>query len=228
MKLKPFFAELFATYCFMVIVVGTLLSAQMPGSALGSLGVALAHGFGIAALVAATLHISGGHLNPAITIAVWLGNRITLTQAVFHIVGQVVGAYLAVLTWEWGVAVARMEDISYAVPRLGPAIGPWPGLVFEVILTFVLGLVVFGTILDRRAAKMSGLYVGLVIAVAMLTIGPMTGASLNPARYLGPALVSGNLSELTVYLGGPVIGAAAAALVYTYGFGKPDPEASAE
>ncbi len=226
MKLKAFFAEFIGTFCFVFIGVASVIATSRSGSSLGELGPALAHGLALALMVSATAHISGGQINPAITLAVWLGNKISLMQAVVNIVGQIAGAYLAVRALEWGFTADRMEDIFFGMPAMGNGVGKYPALMLEGVMTFVLALVVFGTMVDGRSPKINGLYVGLTVTAAAVTIGPYTGACLNPARYLGPAFANhGNLTESMIYLGGPILGAAVAALVYTYGIGKPDPEA---
>jgi len=227
MKFKSFCAELIATYCFVFLGVASVVAASLPGSTLGQLGPALAHGLALGLMVSVTAHISGGQVNPAITLAVWLGNKISLTQAIANIVGQVIGGFLAVRTLALVLTEARLEDVAYGVPTLGPAVGKYPGMAIEAIATFAFALVVFGTMVDARSPKINGLYVGLAITAAAVAIGPFTGACLNPARYLGSALASNNLSEILIYTAGPILGAAAAALVYTYGIGKPDPEPSA-
>jgi aquaporin TIP len=220
MKLKPFVAEFVATFCFVFIGVGAVAAATLPGSTVGALGVALAHGLAIAVLASATMHISGGQLNPAVTLGVWLGNQITFLQAVANIVAQVFAGFLAIHALSWSFGKDLIESANWGRPELGWQTGQWQGMFLEGLLVFVLVLVVFGTMVERRAHRVGALYVGLVVLLAPFVIGPATGACLNPARYLGPAILGGITDDWMVYVAGPILGGAVAALLYTYGIGR--------
>lgn len=228
MKLKPAVAELLATFCFIFIGVGSVVAASMPGYNMGPLGPAFAHGLALAVLITATMHISGGQLNPAVTIGVWLGNKITLGQAVANIIGQLAGALMAVTVLAQCLGEDRLLSENWGLPVLGPGIGTYEGMAIEAIVTFVLVFAVFGTAVDRRAPKVGGLYIGLVVVIGAIAVAPFTGACFNPARYFGPALMSANWTEMIVYTAGPILGGAIAALVYTYGIGSEDRTTVAE
>jgi MIP family channel proteins len=220
MNLRAFFAELIGTFLFVLVGVLSAVASAQQGSTTGAIGVALAHGLALAVLVSATAHISGGQLNPAITLAVWLGNQIKLGQAVANIVAQCAGSFLAIHALIYGVGQARLEDAVYGLPMLGTGIDVSHGLFLEGIFTFILALVVFGPMVDRRSPKIIGLYVGLTVTASALSVGAFTGACLNPARYIGPALGGGGWNEMIVYTAGPILGACIGALVYTYGIGR--------
>lgn len=219
MNFKACLAECIATLMFVFIGVGSVVAASgIP--ALGGLGPALAHGLAIAVLAAATSSISGGQLNPAVTIGLWLGNQISLVQAVGNILSQVLGAIVGVFALVAGMGAEVVEAVGFGLPARGGPVEPFQAMFLEGMLTFVLVLVVFGTMVDRRAPKVNTIYVGLTITAAAVTIGPFTGACLNPARYLGPAIAGAGFADVLVYMAGPILGGAIAGLVYTYAIGK--------
>jgi MIP family channel proteins len=220
MKLKPFVAEFLATFLFVFIGVGSVAAAGVQGSTLGQIGPALAHGLALAVLISAIASISGGQVNPAVTLAVWLGNQITFLQAVLNIIGQVFGSFLAIHALLYCLGPDRLDAVMYGTPAPAAGIGQYQAMMIEGIATFILALVVFGTMVDRRSPKINGLYVGLSLTAAALAIGPFTGACLNPARYLGPAIQGAGYQDLMIYTAGPILGAAIAALIYTYGIGR--------
>lgn len=220
MKLKPFVAEFIGTFCFVFVGVASVVAAMTPGSTLGQLGPSLAHGLAIAVLASATMHISGGQLNPAVTLGVWLGNQITFLQAIVNIIAQVFGSFLAIHALLWCLGEDRMNIAIFGTPQVAPDLGQYQAMFLEALFTFILVLVVFGTAVEKRARKIGGLYIGLVIAMAGITIGSLTGACINPARYLGPALQGGGYNDWLIYIAGPVLGGAVAALIYTYGIGR--------
>ena len=220
MKLKPFVAEFIATFCFVFAGVASIAAAGAQGATIGPLGVALAHGFAIAVLASAIMHISGGQLNPAVTLGVWLGNQITFLQAILNIIAQIFASFLAIHALLWCLGKDVIEGIEYGTPKVATGIGQYQAMFLEGLFTFILVLVVFGTAVEKRATKVGGLYIGLTIALAGITIGSFTGACLNPARYLGPAIQGGGYGDWLIYIGGPILGGAIAALIYTYGIGK--------
>ncbi len=231
MKSKAFVAEFVGT--FALIFVGTLVSATTNDQ----VGIALAHGFIIAAMVTATAAASGGHLNPAVTFGLWIGRRITLKRLVGYwgaqLLGAFVGAYAAFtcLPYRMGYG-GRTLDASYGLPsvpgRLMPPDGGLPvqAILVETVFTFFLVYVVLGTAVDRKAPKVGGLYIGLAVALGVLAAGPLTGGSMNPARWFGPALLvklqgAPGFLNWPVYIIGPLLGATVAS--YAYGRIADDP-----
>lgn len=204
MNTKPFVAEFVGTYAFVFVGAG----AVAVGSG-GLIGAALAHGLILAAIVAALGSASGAHVNPAVTLAVWLRHGIeTQTAAVYWVV-QLVGAAAAAFTLRWvlgGVAS------GLGATTLG-AVSPVQGAVVETVLTCVLATVVLRTALRKSLGKSGPLAIGFTLGAAILMAGPLTGASLNPARTLGPAIASGQFADVWVYLVGPAAGAGLAALI---------------
>jgi aquaporin TIP len=217
-KLHPYLAEFIGTFALIFIGVGSIHSfANVPG---GLLGIALAHGLTIAVFVSATMHISGGQLNPAVTLGVWVGGKIAFAHALGYWCAQLAGALLAALCC---VGIFGREVVQAGTPQLGPGVGFFTGVFVEIILTFFLVFVVFGTGVDERGRKIGGLAIGLTVALDILFGGPITGASMNPARTFGPALVSGMWDNHLVYWIGPLLGGALAGWVYGRYFLKMHP-----
>ena len=204
-------AELVGTFALIFVGVGSIVFVSQ-GS--GLLGVALAHGLTIAIMASAVGHISGGHFNPAVTFGFLVTRRIAPSLAVVYWASQLAGAVLGALALR--VAFPGQADLDAGVPVLHDTIGVGSGLLLEGILTFFLVWVIFATAVDPGGAfkSISGLAIGFTITIGVLAAGPLTGAALNPARALGPELVQNVWSDFWVYLVGPGLGAAVAALAY--------------
>lgn len=185
------------------------IGAIMNGSELT--GVALAHGIAIFIAVAAFAHISGAHFNPAVTTALAATRRIAPVDAVAYIVAQLLGGLVAAF-----VADYAFGDMSDGVPALNAAATSTQGILVEAIATFILMIVIMGVAVDKRGSfsSINGLPIGLAITGGIMFAGPLTGAALNPARWFGPALVSGDISNAVVWVVGPILGALVAAFVY--------------
>jgi MIP family channel proteins len=206
---------------FTLVFVGVLASAN--GASL--IGVGFANGLAIAVMVAAMGHVSGGHFNPAVTFAFWLSRRINGVQAGVYWAAQLFGGLLAALIV---AGLLSRNAVGAGTPQLAEDINVMSGIVAEAVATFFLVLVIFGTVLDRRApASVYPLAIGLTITAGVLAIGPLTGAALNPARGFGPALVSGEWGALGAWLIGPLLGGALAWAVYEYVL-APGPEVTQE
>jgi MIP family channel proteins len=194
------------------VVLGDYLAAN-GGAGPGLLGVALAHGLALAVLVSALGAVSGGHFNPAVTLAVWIMDRITPMRAGMYVVAQLVGALAAGLALK-AVFADSWQASNIGTPALGAGITPAVGIGVEAVLTALLVLAVIGTAVDARAPKIGGLAIGLAVAADILVGGPLTGAAMNPARWFGPAVAAGAYADWYVWWIGPAIGAAIAALIY--------------
>ena len=209
--IKPCVAEFIGTFALIFVGVGAIYNDP------GLLGIALAHGLTIAVMVSATGAISGGHLNPAVTLGVLVGRQIELPKAVAYWIAQLLGAFVAgiVLVNLLGSGLQSGTDIvSRGTPDLASGVGPLRGIIIEAVLTFFLVFVVYGTAVDSRAPRIGGLAIGLTVALDILFGGPLTGAAMNPARTFGPALASGHWNNHLVYWLGPLLGGALAGLVY--------------
>ncbi|MCH9038438.1 MAG: MIP family channel protein [Chloroflexi bacterium] len=215
------FAEFIATLLFVflgagsVIITGTLTGGELTATRLVT--IALAHGLAISLLVFATAHISGGHLNPAVTFAAMLTNRISAARGLMFIVAQVVGAVVGVL-----LLLATIPDAAntnLGAHSLGPGVSIGMALLMEIVLTFVLVFVVFATAVDPGGmGNLAPIAIGLAVLVDHLVAVPITGASMNPARSFGPALVAGEWANHWVYWVAPLLGGAIAGFVYQFAF----------
>jgi MIP family channel proteins len=214
MNTKALLAELIGTFTLIFIGVGAIAANSMNNGATGLTGIALAHGLAIAVMVSATCAISGGHLNPAVTIGLFCAQKIDILNAFGYIIAQCLGAVLAAFCIKLCVPADILALIGMGTPALGEGITPTMGLITEIILTFFLVFVVYGTAVDKRAHKMAGLFIGLTVTLDILMGGPITGAAMNPARHLGPALLGGGTQNLWIYWVGPIIGGILAAVTY--------------
>lgn len=214
MNVKGMIAEFVGTFALVFIAVGALAVDHSTGGGVGLVGIALANGLVIAAMASATFAISGGQLNPAVTIGLLLTGKIGARDAVGFIATQLLAGVAGVLAVQAAVPRASLEAVGMGAPALGAGIGGMQGLVTEVVLTFFLVFVIFGTAVDRRAPKQAALYIGMAVTLAILMGGPVSGAAMNPARYLGPALLGPGLTHAWIWFVGPIGGSAAAALLY--------------
>jgi MIP family channel proteins len=210
-------AEGLGTFLFFFVGAGSVVLgdylAGNGGAGPGLLGVALAHGLALAVLVSALGAVSGGHFNPAVTLAVWIMGKVTPTRAALYVVAQLVGAVAAGLALK-AVFADSWQASNIGTPALGVGITPAVGIGVEAVLTVLLVLAVIGTAVDPRAPKIGGLAIGLAVAADILVGGPLTGAAMNPARWFGPAVAAGAYADWYVWWIGPAVGAAAAALIY--------------
>ena len=214
MNKKACIAEFIGTFTLIFIGVGAIAADHITGGKLGLTGIALAHGLAIAVMASATGAISGGHLNPAVTIGLWSARKISAANAITYILAQCSGAIFAAVLIKAAVPADVLTAVNMGTPAVGEGITPNMALVTEIILTFVLVFVIYGTAVDARAPKMGGLFIGLAVALDVLMGGPISGAAMNPARHLGPALVGGDLQNTWIYWVGPIAGGILAAQIY--------------
>jgi len=214
MNSKALVAECIGTFALIFVGVGAIAADHVMGGTSGLVGIALAHGLTIAVMVSATGAVSGGHLNPAVTIGALLGKKISGANAIGYIIAQCLGGIIAAFVITLVVPVNTLSAVGMGTPALGKDVTIGQGLVAEIVLTFFLVFVVFGTAMDARAPKVGGLFIGLTVALDILVGGPVTGAAMNPARHLGPAIFGGGLDHLWLYWVGPITGGALAAITY--------------
>jgi len=214
-------AEFIATLLFIflgagtVVVTGGLMKEGLTSARL--VAIALAHGFAIALLVAATAKLSGGHINPAVTFGAFITGKISLPTAIMYVVAQLVGA---------GVGAGLLAAVipsgaqgNLGAHGLGSGVSAGGGLLAEIVLTFALVFVVFATAMDPKGlGHLAPAAIGLTVLVDHLIGVPVTGASMNPARSFGPALVAGAWDNHWIFWVGPLIGGGLAALVYEFLF----------
>ncbi len=226
---KACVAEAIGTFALCFIGGGAICMTTLQGSAgAGLLGVAMAHGLILSIAVSATMNVSGGHLNPAVTVVMLVTKRIGGADGVKYIVSQLVGGTIAgllLLAVFDGLDVDGSTEKVVDAAKLGtPAfsfISARVAVLVEILLTFLLVFAIFGTAVDPRAPKIGGFGIGLTIAADILMGGPLTGAAMNPARTFGTGIVaylSGNFDEFWVqhwvYWVGPIAGAILAGVLY--------------
>ncbi len=212
--MNKYVAEFVGTFTLIFIGVGSIAANQATGGALGLTGIALAHGLAIAVMVSATAATSGGHLNPAVTCGALAAGKIKPASALGYIVSQCLGAIVAAGLIKMAVPAVTLDAVNMGTPGPGAGVTVMQALVMEAVLTFFLMFVVYGTAIDARAPKVGGLFIGLTICMGILAGGPISGGAINPARYLGPALMGGGLANAWVYWVGPIAGSVLAALIY--------------
>jgi aquaporin Z len=212
---QPFLAEAIGTFGLIFFGAGSIIMNEFTGGGVGLVGIALAHGVALAVVITATAHISGGHINPAVTIGAWVGKAIDSRMAVVYIVAQLLGAVVAASLLAGLYPPAAVSAASLGTPMLADGVSTSTAIMIEAILTFFLVFTVFGTAIDSRAPNLGGWAIGLVLVFDILAGGPLTGASMNPARTFGPALVGGHWADHIVYWVGPILGGIVAAGVYS-------------
>ena len=215
--------ELIATLIFIFLGAGTVVvTGMLAGEVLTParlVTIAFAHGLTILFLVSATATISGGHINPAVTLAAMLTRRIGIPKGVVYIAAQLIGAILGALLI--AAVVPGAIDGTLGSHGLADNISKGSGLLAEIVLTFVLVFVVFSTAMDPKGlGHIAPTAIGVAVLVDHLIGVPLTGASMNPARSFGPALVSGTWDDHWIYWVGPLLGGALAAVIYAHIFIK--------
>jgi aquaporin TIP len=214
-------AELIATLLFVfvgagsVVVVTGVIGLSPRDDAAALTAIALAHGLAIALLVAGTAKISGGHINPAVTFGAVITGRMKLTTGVLYVAAQLTGAVIGALLLEAAVVGEVEGSLGAHSLNLGALDGEGGGVLVEAVLTFVLVFTVFATAIDPRGmSNLAPVAIGLAVLVDHLVGVPLTGASMNPARSFGPALVADVWDNHWVYWVGPLAGGGIAALAY--------------
>jgi aquaporin NIP len=203
-------AEGVATFALVFAGCGAIVADAVYGGTLGSVGVSLVFGLIIMVMIYATGHLSGAHINPAVTAAFTLTRHFPARDAFAYISAQLIGAIAGAL-----VLLAVWPDQPAELGTTLPSVGVGSAFVYEVVLTAFLMFVIMAVATDTRAVgAAAAIAIGGTVGLDALFGGPVTGASMNPARSLGPALVSGELGDLWIYILAPVVGAGLGALVY--------------
>jgi aquaporin Z len=210
---KAAVAEFVSTFTLIFVGAGAVIATNL---GLDLTGVALAHGLVLAIMVSITAHISGGFVNPAVTIGLWVAGKIDSPRAVILVGAQLLGAVAGAFLLRYLVPAELFDAGAGGVPALADGFAVGKGIVLEALMTFFLVFAVFGTAVDDRGpfSKTAGLTIGLVIAFDIMAFAPYTGAAMNPARWFGPALAAGAWDNWYLWIVGPIAGGIIAAVLY--------------
>ncbi len=212
-QLQKCAAEFIGTFALVFFGCGAASFDVMSGlgGGLGHLGVSLVFGGVIMVMILATGHLSGAHFNPAVTIAFAVSNKFSWSQVPGYLIAQFTAAIIA------AYFVAELSQVSASTGATIPYISIDGAFALEAVLTFFLMFVISSVATDSRAVgELAGVAIGGTVTIAALVGGPLTGASMNPARSLGPAFVSGELQFMPLYFGAPIVGAIVGALTYNF------------
>ncbi len=199
-------AEALGTFVLVFAGTGAITIDQVTGGRVTHVGVGLTFGLVVMAMIYALGDVSGAHLNPAVTLGFWTSRRVRWPQAAAYVVSQCAGALLASL------CVRLIFPDAASLGETRPAGSPWQSFALEAILTFVLMFVILSVATGaRERGIMAGAAIGAVVGLEALFAGPISGASMNPARSLAPAVVGMRLDSLWIYLVAPCLGALLAA-----------------
>lgn len=208
-------AEFIGTFGLIFFGAGSIVVNQHLGAdGYGLIGIAGVHAIILAIVVSATMNISGGHINPAVTIGAFLTRKIGPKLAGAYIVAQLAGGLLGAAFVKSLLPAAAGTATSYGATLVADGVGPLTATTLELVLTFFLVFTVFGTGISDKAPNVGGFAIGLCLFFDAMVGGPFTGASMNPARSFGPALIAGEWAMHWVYWVGPLLGGALAAAVY--------------
>jgi aquaporin NIP len=203
-------AEGLAAFALVFAGCGAIVTNAQYDNALGAVGVSLVFGLIIMVMIYATGHLSGAHINPAVTIAFTLTRHFPQRDAAAYIAAQLAGACAGAL-----VLLAIWPDQPADLGATVPTIGVGSAFVYELVLTAFLMFVIISVATDTRAVGAgAAIAIGGTVGLDALFGGPVTGASMNPARSLGPALAAGQWTDFWIYIAGPIAGAALGAFAY--------------
>ncbi len=227
--LRPCVAEMVGTFAIVFLGAAALCTDAVSAHRPGLVGVALAQGIAWAVALTMTVSLSGGHLNPATTITLWVYKRVDTSQLLYYVAAQLIGAVAAggVVAMIFG-GTSALADVGLGTPHIKNVQGvgatsQFTAIGIEAVITFVLIFTYCATIMDTRSPRVGGAAVGLIVTAGIIVCEPLIGASLNPARVFGTAVweakLRGNWEFLTrdhfVYWIGPVVGGLLAGGLYT-------------
>lgn len=208
--LKKALAELIGTFALVFFGIGSIHLDQLSDGFLSNTGISIVFGGTVALMVYLLGHISGAHINPAVSVGFWLNRRLTAVESIIYIGSQIVGATIAILI------VQLSLPLNYCYGCTVPSdVSLQSAFWFEWLATFILMTVILAVSGDSVVKKyLSGISIGLTVMIMSLYLGPVTGASMNPARSLAPALAFAEMHLMWLYLSAPVLGATSAVLIW--------------
>ncbi len=209
--LRKSIAEILGTFALVFCGTGAIIVDNVTKGGVTHVGVAITFGLVVTAMIYGLGDVSGAHLNPAVSIAFTLAGRLPLKSLGIYLVSEIAGAFLASLM------LRLLFPIDELLGTTLPAGSAWQSFILELILTFFLMLVIMGVATgSKEQGLFAGIAIGSVILLEAMFAGPICGASMNPARSLAPAIVSGHTESLWVYLTAPIIGAALAIPIWKF------------
>jgi MIP family channel proteins len=211
---KAAVAEFVGTFALIFFGAGTIIATGNGDL----LAIAFAYGLAMAIMISLMSHISGGVFNPATQVALWVTGKIPTRRSAVYIVAQLAGAVAAAALLQCFSPAPAFDSVAGGTPAVAPGYAIGKAVLVEAVATFFLVWAVFATLIDDRGAftKAGGFTVGLVITIDVLAVGALTGAAMNPARWFGPALITGAWSNWWVWIVGPVAGGIIAGVAYWY------------
>ena len=206
--MKKYIAELIGTFALVFCGTGAIVINDVADGTVSHVGVAITFGLIVTVMIYTFGNISGAHINPAVSIAFSFTDKFEKKQLIGYIIAQLFGAFLA--SGMLRFLFMGHENLGATLPR-----GDWQQtFILEIILTYLLMLVILFVSQNKSSSQFTGLVVGATVMLEAMFAGPITGASMNPARSISPAIVSGNISELWIYITAPIIGAVLASLTW--------------
>jgi MIP family channel proteins len=209
-SMRAIVAEFVGTFALVFVGAGAVVTDAWTNNGLGLVGVALANALVFAVMVTAMMNISGGHLNPAITVGVWLAKKTDGKTAVLYVITQLTAAIVGAFALRVLFPAIEGEATAWGTPKISTELSLWQAVALEAIMTLFLVSAFFGTIVSRDAPKVGGFAVGLVLLFIILAGAPLTGAAANPARAFGPAVIARDFEGHAAYWIGPLLGGLAA------------------
>ena len=200
--MNKYIAEFTGTFALVIVGTGAIVVNETYGGVITHVGIAISFWLVVMVMIYAVGAISGAHFNPAVTIGFWLNQTLPSKEILPYILSQLAGAFSASLILRF--MFPQNQTLGATIPTVDAGIA----FVMEVILTFFLMFVIISVVEGpKENLVMAGLAIGATVGMCALFAGPMTGASMNPARSIAPAVVSGNLNDLWIYVTAPFVGA---------------------
>jgi aquaporin NIP len=207
--MRKYLAELIGTFALVFCGTGAIIINQESGGAITHVGIAITFGLIVSAMIYAIGDISGAHLNPAVTIGFWIAKTFPVKEILPYIISQGIGAFIASITLKF------LFPANQTLGTTLPSGLPMQSFVLEIILTFILMFVILNVAKGNKEQGMfAGIAIGSVVLLEAMFAGPICGASMNPIRSIAPAIVSGHMEHLWIYVTAPLLGAILATLCW--------------
>ena len=212
--MKKYLAEFIGTFALVFCGTGAVIVNSLSNGSLGLLGISAAFGIVITGMIYVFGSISGAHINPAVTIALALGKIVPKKEVLGYVVVQILGAFLA------SVLLCFIFPATETLGETLPSGDVFSSFALEVVLTFFLMLTILGMTSQKEYSHLAGIVIGVFVTGIILIAGPISGGSFNPARSLAPAILSGNIDALWIYIVAPTLGSVLAMLLWKFISGK--------